>query len=407
MSNMRAFLLLLCLAQLYECSIDDNLVFDPDNFINDLLGIGQDPDMKLNVTELISSKGYPVEEYIVQTRDGYLLGVQRIPRKGKKVVFLQHGLLSSSTDWVINFPQQSLAYILADAGYDVWLGNIRGNTYSRKHVKYSPKSREFWDFSFDEMAEYDLPAMIDFALNVSGQNELYLIGHSQGTTTSFALLSSKPEYNKKVKLFIGLAPVTTVGYITTAIRYIAPLTKELDILFELVGWDEFLPNDIFMKWLSQLVCDTKLKFVCEDVIFLVCGTDYSQLNKTRLGVYVHHTPAGSSTRSVVHYGQMVNSKKFLKYDYGKKKNLLHYNQTTPPEYFTENITTNVALFWSVNDKLADPQDVHLLEGRLKTLVSSIRVNSSDWNHLDFVWGLDARSLVYEGVLSLLQKFIYT
>ena len=31
------------------------------------------------MSQLIASKGYPVQEYTVQTADGYLLGVQRIP----------------------------------------------------------------------------------------------------------------------------------------------------------------------------------------------------------------------------------------------------------------------------------------------------------------------------------------
>ncbi|GBM04470.1 hypothetical protein AVEN_197885-1 [Araneus ventricosus] len=76
-----------------------------------------DPDILRNVSQLISSKGYPVEDHVVQTEDGFLLSVQHIPhgkngpdlyQGSKEVVFLQHGLLSASSDFVINFPNQSL-----------------------------------------------------------------------------------------------------------------------------------------------------------------------------------------------------------------------------------------------------------------------------------------------------------
>ncbi|XP_076324164.1 gastric triacylglycerol lipase-like [Tachypleus tridentatus] len=371
-----------------------------------------DPDMFRNVSQIIRSKGYPVEEYNVQTSDGYILGVQRIPNgiktfkdsdSPRQVVFLQHGLLSSSTDWIVNPATESLGYILADAGFDVWLGNFRGNTYSRKHVKYSTDSNEFWEFSFDEMALYDLPAMIDFVLNKTGESQLYYIGHSQGTLTAFALLSEKPEYNEKLKTFYALAPVATVGYIKSPVRYLAPYTKDIEILFKLFGVNEFLPNSWLIKLLSDLVCTTEIKVFCEEIIFLIVGVDPDQMNSTRLPVYLSHTPAGTSTQNMVHFAQLVNSKKLLKYDYGKNKNMKKYNQTTPPEYFIENITTPVALFWGQDDWFADPDDIAMLQPRLKHMIKSYMVEYAKWSHLDFIWGIEARKYVYNELLKMLQK----
>lgn len=39
-----------------------------------------------------------------------------------------------------------IAMQLADAGFDVWLTNCRGNTYSAKHVSLTINENAFWDF---------------------------------------------------------------------------------------------------------------------------------------------------------------------------------------------------------------------------------------------------------------------
>lgn len=125
--------------------------------------------------EIAIRHGYQAEAHTVLTADGYLLTLHRIPcsRKGcgglrrgsGQPIFLQHGLLSSSADWLLSGPEKALAFILADLGYDVWLGNARGNTYSRHHINMSNNDAKYWDFSWHEMAQFDLPAEIDFIYN--------------------------------------------------------------------------------------------------------------------------------------------------------------------------------------------------------------------------------------------------
>lgn len=62
---------------------------------------------------MIRKEGYPAEAHVVQTEDGYLLTLHRIPAdKDMPPVLLQHGFLSSSADWVIPGKNKSLGTTL-------------------------------------------------------------------------------------------------------------------------------------------------------------------------------------------------------------------------------------------------------------------------------------------------------
>jgi pimeloyl-ACP methyl ester carboxylesterase len=129
-------------------------------------------------------------------------------------MFLQHGILDSADCWIMNFPSLAPAFVLAAEGYDVWLGNSRGSRYSMEHEYLDPKKdKEFWEFSFTEMGEYDAPAQFEYALKISEQKKATFIAHSQGTSQMFYALSAHPHYWKdKINLFVALAPVALMTH---------------------------------------------------------------------------------------------------------------------------------------------------------------------------------------------------
>lgn len=115
------------------------------------------------------------------------------------------------------------AYLLARAGFDVWISNARGNTYSRRHVSLSPDDPAFWHFSWPEIAIYDYTAIYDHILNTTKCSKLYVCGHSQGTTTQFVLLSLLPEYNDKITALALMAPVTYLKHAGPSVQILAKL----------------------------------------------------------------------------------------------------------------------------------------------------------------------------------------
>ncbi|XP_017770503.1 PREDICTED: lysosomal acid lipase/cholesteryl ester hydrolase-like [Nicrophorus vespilloides] len=370
-----------------------------------------DPDAYLSTPQIIRRHGYEAESHIIQTDDGYLLTLHRIPTnrlgiRGKQPIFIQHGLLSSSTDWV-DSGNNSLAFILANDGYDVWLGNVRGNTYSKGHVTLSPKDAKFWNFSWHDMALHDLPAMINHISNITNRpGEILYIGHSMGTTMFYALASERPQIAQSIRAMVALAPVVYMTHIKSPIRYLAPWINDIQFLVKHLGMNQFLPSSKILKFLSY-DCEKKLKKeICEDVFFILCGFDKQQFNDTLLPVILSHVPAGTSTKTVIHYLQEIaNEGKFQKFDYGKNGNMKEYGQSYPPLYKLNNVDVPMFLMYAENDWLASPIDVkRLAENLTNTNYEMYKIPLDTFNHVDFLWGIDAPRLVYGPMMDYLRTY---
>ncbi|XP_071650480.1 lipase 3-like isoform X1 [Temnothorax longispinosus] len=367
----------------------------------------------LDFIGLIERYNYPAEEHNVTTEDGYNLKIHRIPgsplsdnKKKKEIIFMQHGLLASSDSWVMYGPGKDLAFLLTDQGYDVWIGNVRGNSYCRSHVNMTTYDPKFWQYSFYEIGTKDLPAMFDYILNYTKQKDLYYIGHSMGGTTLLTLLSTKPEYNIKIKMAIGLAPACFWIKVTPIINEIANIYPILmEVLREREIYD-FFPQSLATVTVGRMLCkdNTMTQIICVTALFLIVGSDPAQLNTTILPDLFFYLPAGTSTQTLEHFYQNIRINDFRNYDYGIAENYKRYKQKTPPSYDLKKIIAPIIIFYSTNDMIVTEENALELGKHLPNVLLTEKVPFKLFNHADFVWAINAKTLLYDRVLELIQKF---
>lgn len=91
------------------------------------------------------------------------------------------------------------------------------------------------NFSFDECGYYDIPAMIDYIVAKTGNEKVYFVGHSQGTSEFFAMASRRQEYNDRIALMSALAPVAYMNHIRSPmIEFAGKHIEEMQVFFLLL-----------------------------------------------------------------------------------------------------------------------------------------------------------------------------
>ncbi|XP_006656280.2 triacylglycerol lipase 2-like isoform X2 [Oryza brachyantha] len=357
--------------------------------------------------------GYPCEEYKVTTEDGYILSLKRIPygradsntsTEARQPILLFHGLMVDGVSWVMSTPQQSLGFILADNGFDVWIANSRGTNSSRNHTSLSTKDPAYWDWSFDELASYDLPAVAQFAYDKTGK-KLHYVGHSLGTLMILAAFSEHKLLDV-LRSAVLLCPIAYLSRMKSKLTLLAARIFLAETVYWL-GFHEFNPVGPVAHTVLSQICDNP-EINCYDLFSAVAGPDCC-LNTSTFCAFLEHAPQSTSVKNLVHLSQLIRNGGVSRYDYGNTRdNMKHYNQPRPPVYNLSSIPNHVPIFLTHGgeDFLGDVPDTRHL---LRTLVRKHDSDNievlyvPDYAHADFVMAYNAPQLIYGPMVEFFER----
>ena len=352
-----------------------------------------------------------LEEVQVTTEDRYINTIwiltsnNQYNRNGKSII-LQHGLLDGGFTFLV-LEQNSLAKKLCEEGYTVYLPYIRGTQFSRSHLDYdSSLNSEYWDFSFDQMAKYDLPAIINYVKKRDGVEKVIFLGHSQGNFIFFLAYMNDPEFlEKNIEKFVSLG---TIPNVNNAPHLLIKLFEKSHIL-DLIPVKNFLTFPTEIGPILVKLCTSKAQALCNKILlFCFAGfkdtgrIDYERLDKN---IFLYE-PGGTSLRNMKHWIQVYKAKKVQKYDFGTTENLIHYGTINPPAYdLTKMKKYSIPSLMTISDSdpFADPQDtldfIDIIEN--KDVVEILRLEN--YNHIDYTWSDSAVEEVFPKVFNFIKE----
>lgn len=228
------------------------------------------------------------------------------PTAGKPPILLGHCLDIDMMEYVVNYDNVAPAFHLAENGYDVWLGNNRGNRFSDTHISLTKDQKEYWNFDWEDMGTGDVPAMFDYILEETGVEKLSYIGHSQGTTQILAGGSLLPEYYKsKLNVALLMAPPASVNNTTFTVfqfaanKFVMPV---LEVLADLFGVYNFLPYNFLFSHGGKFLCGLFNGKLCDYFLGVIMDADVSVDDTSRYDLYMSNVPSGAPLKSWIHYG---------------------------------------------------------------------------------------------------------
>lgn len=322
---------------------------------------------------------------------------QRIMEAWNDLTLAKVGLSEPSDRLQAPHISDSLAFELANQGYDVWMGNSRGSSYSLNHTMYDYRyDWRYWDFSFHEIGLYDLPATIDYILQVRKRKSLAFIGHSQGNLAMFILQSTHPEWRHKIKPFVAMAPIAFIpnvyfGFVRTLVKVLGAVGITPRGLNRILK-GQILPKSPVTETALDMICVPKWTTpICDITLALIVGSNLKRANHSLTPIVAHHIPEGTSILNILHFGQLAGSGEFRSFDFGPEENARRYGTPVNPYYRIGDIKSpDIAFVVGRTDPLSTMSNVAITKSMLRVpLLDDYIVPDPIWGHADYMYAIGA------------------
>ena len=180
--------------------------------------------------------------------------------------------------------------------------------------------------------------------------------------------------------------------------------KQVQWFLKAIGTTVIFNSDPPIRQLTRAFCEqTYLEAIsCRNLLMTITGFNIRNFNISMMPSVDGHAMAGTSVNTMVQFAQNYEAgQTFQAFDYGQQENLQRYGSSKPATYDLKQVTAPVNIFYSKNDKVIHYLDVLWLSSKLGNLKSLNLISDTKFNHMDYLWGINAKEVLYDQFIPLL------
>ena len=329
---------------------------------------------------------------------------------------------------------RSLAFMLANNGFDVWLSSTRGvdennqgflgeaaveKLLERRHLEQQRRNMtygefelmrkrtkaSYWAFTLDDQITHEMPSQILTILNITGAQKITLVGYSNTAMTTLAMLSVRQDIAPHVDATVSIAPVVYYSKLSGWFKLVAG--ELMQLIPKTLDAELFVSNSmaaLLRRLTTRLCTPLPVRYtVCKFIFDSIFGSSNQFMTNLELPFF-SHTFRPTSWKCMGQHLQIIKTHKLAKFDYGKKLNLRYYNSPTPPLYNISKINpaVQIGLVAGDLDSWANPATLDEIRRTLnKPPAFDLRIR--EYNHVDLTAAFDVDVRVNLPVLEHLKQ----